>query len=168
MIELGYIDRTIGLYLNHYRNNPDIREWCRQTGLIDDKAQEKWYNWQSEDPNTEMFLIKDENKIAVGVCGLTSIDHIARKAEFSCYIFVSEQRKGYCKEALKILFAYGFDSLNLNLIWGETFESNPALKLFLSLGMKEEGIRRSFYYKEGKYINAHLVSILKDEFQHDE
>ena len=53
---------------------------------------------------------------------------------------------------------------NLNVIWGETFEGNHAYDMFLKLGMKHEGTRRQFYFKEGKHIDAHLVSITRQEF----
>lgn len=170
-VKLDYISWEIAKDLNRWRNLPEIRDWCRQHSLIDDDSQRKWYEWQSSDPNTEMFVIcvdkpdvEDEFDI-VGVCGLTSIDWVHRRAEFSCYVFPNQQRKGYANSALHVLFDHAFDDLNLNLIWGETFAGNPALDFFIDvLGMKEEGIRRQFYYKKGKYIDAHMLSITREEW----
>jgi len=157
-----------GMFLNIVRNNEAIRKWCRQVGLIDDLQQENWLRKISSDPTIRMYSIKDIGKTKsyiVGVCGLTDIDHINQRAEFSCYIFPEVQGNGYATKALEVLFRHGFNDLNLNIIWGETFEGNPAYKLFINkLGMKHEGSRCQFYFKNGKFIDAYLVSISRKEF----
>jgi len=155
--------------LREYRNDWAIRRWCRQVGLISELKQIEWWSGLSEDDSKIMFSIKEENindgKIPVGVCGLTSIDLINKRAEFSLYIAPKHQKKGLARRALKMLFQFGFDELALNLIWGETFDGNHAAKLFERLGMIKEGTRRDFYFKEGKFIDCHLYSIKKDELK---
>ena len=121
-----------------------------------------------------MFLITSQGSVApgsekktwhpVGVCGLTDIDWINRRAEFSLYVAPEQHRKGLGHRALNLLFAEGFGTLNLNLIWGETFKGNPAAIMFLKAGMKKEGTRREFYYRNGIYTDAILYSIRRDEF----
>ena len=170
-IQLDFIREDLGNTLHIVRNNPDVRRWCRQHSLINEVQQREWFLWQAKDPNTRMFEIvaRDQNTspfIPVGICGLTTIDWVHSRAEFSCYVFPDERMKGYAKEGLMLLFDYGFNDLNLHCIWGETFEGNPALKLFQDvLGMRLEGTRRDFYYKDGSYIDAHLISILKHEWR---
>lgn len=164
------IEESMLPFLKSYRNNYDVRRWCRQVGLLSDFNQKEWFNKINTDQSIKMFAIieigDDEYMKGhlVGVCGLTNIDFINSRAEFSCYIAKDFRLRGYCYSSLNILFGFGFGELNLNVIWGETFEDNPARKTFAKLGMKEEGTRRQFYYKEGKYINAVLVSITKKEF----
>lgn len=166
MIDYGYGVRldTINDYdlneMRAWRNDKRIWKWCRQPDLIPWRDHKAWF-----DGNTEkMYAIRlCRATEIIGICGLTSIDTIARRAEFSLYIGPEHWRKGYARKALKTLFRHGFDNLNLNLIWGETFDGNPAYDLFISLGMKPEGLRREFYFKDGKYIDAHLLSIKRDE-----
>ena len=100
----------------------------------------------------------------MGVCGFTSIDHFNRRAEFSLYIAKEHQKHGYGAEALRVLFNHGFLDLGFNCIWGETFEGNPATKTFEKIGMKREGTRRQFYFKNGKMIDAHIYSVLGSEW----
>lgn len=145
------------------RNSGEVYKWCRQTFPLHWKDHRDWFEWQRKDPSTEMFVIKVEDQF-LGVCGLTSIDYIARRAEFSCYIDPNERGLGFGERALRLLFQAGFSELNLNLIWGETFEHNPAKKLFEKIGMTKEGVRRDFYFKHGEYVNAILFSIKKSEF----
>lgn len=162
-VELDTIGETTYPFLRDWRNDVAIRSWCRQVGLISDLDQRRWYERQNDDPSIRMFLVKNDD-ILLGVCGLTDIDLISRRAEFSLYIKSASQRQGSGRKALKTLFSFGFNELGLNRIWGETFEGNPALELFQSLGMKIEGVREEFYFKNGRFINSILISIGARQF----
>lgn len=100
-----------------------------------------------------------------GVAGLTSIDWVNRRAEFSLYINPDCQSKGFGEAALRHLLKHGFEVLNLNLIWGESFDGNPAMRLFSRVGMRPMGVRRQFYFRDGKYLDAYLWDITKAEFE---
>ncbi len=147
-----------------WRNNYKIWKWCRQNDeLIYDNHLE-WFDKIRKDPTIKMYSILDLDETYVGVCGLTDIDRVNQRAEFSLYIAPDFQRSGYATSALRTLLSHGFMNQNLNVIWGETFEGNPAYDLFLKIGMKHEGTRRQFYFKEGKHIDAHLISMTRSEF----
>ena len=147
-----------------WRNDEAIWKWCRQNDLISHHQQMEWYKRQGSDPQIKMYSIYAANEF-VGVCGLTSIDHVNSRAEFSLYIAPEHQRMGYARKALKCLLMHAFKNLGLNLVWGETFDGNPAAKMFEELGFKKEGTRREFYFKEGKRIDCHLYSILASELK---
>jgi len=155
-----------------WRNNYDIFKWCRQNDFISDASQREWFNKQHNDPTIRMYRIvwsKKENaewkKFLAGVCGLTSIDWIVRKAEFSLYIGTEFQGQNFGEIALDLLLDHGFHNLNLNLIWGEVIDGNPALKKFLQTGFEYEGKRRNFYYKDGEYLDAHLISFARKKWK---
>jgi len=150
--------------LRQARNDSRIRDWCRQHDLISDLDQDAWYEKQNSDPTISMYSVSNLDSSLLGVCGLTSIDHIIRRAEFSLYIFPQHHKKGLGEKVLKTLFTHGFNELNLKQIYGETFVGNPALGLFEKLGMKIDGIRRDFYYKDGKYLDCTLISIMRSEW----
>jgi UDP-4-amino-4,6-dideoxy-N-acetyl-beta-L-altrosamine N-acetyltransferase len=173
LIDFGYGVRLTTLESEHlesarvWRNNEKIRKWCRQTDIISLFDQYNWYNRMRADSSIKMYVIETEKGrskfMPIGVCGLTSIDTHNRRAEFSLYIAPEYQRQGHSKAALKTLLKHGFNNLNLNLIWGETFDGNPAAKMFEQLGFVKEGTRREFYFKEGRYIDAHLYSVKREE-----
>jgi RimJ/RimL family protein N-acetyltransferase len=171
MIDFGYgvtLNALRGDNLNVYlncRNHPDIRKWCRQYDVISMRDHIKWYESLDGRKDVSMYELVNYSGTFVGVCGLTSIDRVNSRAEFSLYIKPDQQRKGYAKAGIKTLFSHGFLSHNLNVIWGETFEGNPALKMFLDLGMALEGTRHEFYYRDGHYIDCSLVSLSKREFK---
>jgi len=141
------------------RNLTDVRCWCRQYDLISVADQLEWFDRQHIDSTIKMYEVINGKEDLVGVCGLTDICHINRRAEFSLYIFPEHKLKGYGREALEILFTHGFSNLGLNTIWGETFDGNPARNLFLDIGMMHEGTRNDFYFRNGHFIDAHLYSI---------
>lgn len=171
MIDYGYcvglerIEKQDLPQLRRWRNNYQVWKWCRQNDELHDMAHEQWFEKQASDPKISMYKIVTAAGGMVGVCGLTDIDHINRRAEFSLYIGPEHQGKGHAKHALQTLFQHGFDNLNLNLIWGETFAGNPAEKLFHKLGMRKEGVRRQHYYRAGWYVDAILYSLLASEFK---
>lgn len=170
MIDYGY---GVGLIAEippqavEWRNTYSIRKWCRQVGLISFKDQEKWLEKVLNNPTIKMFgVMKNSSQLDghLGVAGLTSINHINQTAEFSLYIEPGSQKHGYGKMALKTLVDFGFKELNLNCIWGETFEGNEAMGMFESLGFKREGCLRSRYFKNGRIIDAYMVSVLRSEW----
>lgn len=164
-VELGPLDSSDLDKIRSWRNDQRIWAWCRQNDLISDRDQRKWFESQSDDRCIKMYTIKPKGSdFMVGVCGLTSIDHVNRRAEFSLYIAPTYQGCGYATEALKTLCAHGFKSLNLNSIWGESFDGNKATAMFEKIGFKKEGTRREFYFKDGRYVDAHLYSLLSREF----
>lgn len=163
-IELAPIDYDDQDMLRMWRNDPRIMRWTRQSDIINEQEQMTWYNSLKIDKSKRMYMIRSGG-LPIGVCGFTSIDMQNQRAEFSLYIEPYSQKKGHATAALKTLFKHGFHNLNFNLIWGETFDKNPAEKLFKKIGMKLEGTRRCFYFKNGKYIDAHIYSLLRSEWK---
>lgn len=148
------------------RNDYSTWKWCRQHDLISESQQARWMRKQDEDPSILMYEIAPEGykDDAAGVCGLTDVDHFNQRAEFSLYIMPAWRNRGFAKKALMTLLDHGFYNLNLNMIWGETFEGNPAGKMFEDIGFMKTGHRPDFYYKWGKFIDAHFYCILREQW----
>ncbi len=165
MIELRRIVETDLQKIFMFRNDSNIWQWCRQNDVLHWENHLKWYHKQAADPSISMYAIHYANSHElVGVCGLTSIDLVNSRAEFSLLIGSDYQKKGYGKAAMRALFRKGFDDYNLNLIWGESFEGNPAIEMFKKFGMTQDGIRRRFYFRGGIYLDAYLFSMTRREF----
>lgn len=111
------------------------------------------------------IALRDSNK-HIGNIALQQINWIYRTAELAILLGEKEHwGKGYGLEASLLLLAHGFSALNLNRISCATFKTNTGMqRLALTLGMKEEGIRRHAAYKEGKYIDILEFGLLKEEF----
>ena len=147
----------------HWRNRNEVRSWCRQHTLLSRDEHKRWLDGLVNDKTVKMYGILSDG-VEVGVCGFTSIDLINRNAEFSLYIAPQLQRQGFGAAALNVLINHGFLAFGFNRIWGETFEGNPAVKTFTKVGMVKEGTLRQSYFKQGKFINSHIYSILAQDF----
>jgi RimJ/RimL family protein N-acetyltransferase len=164
-IKLNSLTKAFTALTFKWRNHYFIWKWCRQNDLLNYENHCEWFDKIRNDPKIKMYsILAPGNDEYVGVCGLTDIDRVNQRAEFSLYIGPEYQRKGYAKAALKTLLSHGFLNQNLNVIWGETFEDNLALNMFMDIGMYREGSRRQFYYRSGKFIDAYLVSMTRSEF----
>jgi UDP-4-amino-4,6-dideoxy-N-acetyl-beta-L-altrosamine N-acetyltransferase len=167
-VRIAKLDQVDIPQIRHWRNDYRIWQWCRQHDFISDVEHEDWFRRQSSDPNIKMYKIiaVTETKSAmIGVCGLTDIDLVNRRAEFSLYIAPNLQGKGFGRAGLTCLLTHGFSNLGLNVIWGESFDNNPAIRIFQKLGFVKEGTRRDFYFRDGKFVDAHLYSMRASEWK---
>lgn len=162
-VVLGPLDSNHAEHVRKWRNDPRVWNWCRQYKPISDFDQDSWFERQANDPTIQMYSILLDGSLA-GVCGFTSIDLINRRAEFSLYVAPDLNGRGIGTKSLLTLLRHGFNQWGFNSIWGESFEGNPAIRIFKKIGMKQEGIRRGFYFRDGKFIDAHLYGILASEW----
>lgn len=110
------------------------------------------------------IVLKNESELA-GVVSLSSIDFHHRKAEIAGMMGHKRYQKFvYMLEALKLLIVHGFDQLNLHRIYGGTASSEVAMMFERVLGFQREGMLREEFFKNGKYQNAYLFSLLRSEF----
>lgn len=102
----------------------------------------------------------------VGVISLNDIEWINRKAEISLVIGSEQHRRMKVSlEAMSLLIAHGFDTLNLHRIYGGTIASDWATLLVRALGFRSEGVFRGDVYKDGCYCDVYFVGLLKEEFK---
>lgn len=167
-IELGPLRKGKLWEYQHWRNNSKVSDYCRQVGVLTEADQEDWWDMLHSAQGRQkirMFEILNPYPKTVGVCGLTGIDSINRTAEFSLYIAPEFQGMKLGKPALQTLLHFGFESMNLNRIWGEVFDFNErALACFTSLGMAQEARLRQTYWKKGIYHDSIIVSLLRKEW----
>ena len=126
----------------------------------------------------EQNIFNASNKIQLGVCplkggpiigivSLNDIDFINRKAEFSAVIGDRKsQNVTIFKEACKLLFRHGFNSLNLNRIYGGSISNDLVMLMCRILNCKREGVLRQEIYKNGMYHDSYLYSVLREDFIH--
>ncbi len=113
----------------------------------------------SEDGSAEKWRL-------IGTCAFDSIDWRLHAAEFGIMIGdKASWNRGYGTEAVRLLVQHGFNTLNLNRIFLHVFENNPrAIRAYEKAGFTQEVRERQAEFKDGKYIDVLVMSILKDEF----
>ena len=161
------VDSESNEALRAWRNNPEIRQYFREHREITKSMQKDWYEKRvHNNPNQYDFEIHDiETKKLIGHCGLYYVNWVSRMAEFSIYVGDMDYRgKGIGSDALRTLISYGFNQRNLNKIWCEVYSNNAALEIYRKIGFVDEGVLRQNHFKDGKYVDSHVLSMLRDEW----
>jgi UDP-4-amino-4,6-dideoxy-N-acetyl-beta-L-altrosamine N-acetyltransferase len=155
--------------LVEWRNIPEYRKYYREYREANLEDQLNWYNnIMMKDPNWHHFVVKPLNNLnkIIGVVFLNHIHPIYRTGEFGISLSdFSYQGKGYGKDMLLTLIKYGFKELNLNRIWCEVYSNNNSIHLYRKIGFKDEGILRQHVFKDGKYLDSHMLGMLKSEYE---
>ena len=165
------------LQLATWRNSPELRERTREVAPLTLEHQERWFKKiSSADTRDFMFVVEvDEpapahtsttmTRMMIGLVGLCHWSPRDRTAEVSFYIGSVEHRgKGHARQALKLLHAWGFESLGLDRIWAEVYAFNePSIKLLMSLGYVEEGRLRGHVWRRGQRQDSIMLGMLREE-----
>ena len=134
---------------------------------VGDAEMEALYRQATEQSDTVVFIIEDRaTGEAVRSCGLYLIQWICRRAEFRILIGEDGGRdRGLGSEAAGMVVDYGFATLNLETInLGVNAESLRAIRSYEKAGFVREGIRRKLIYRNGRYYDALMMSVLREEW----
>lgn len=154
--------------LMNWRNQPEIRKYSREHRQINLEMQNRWYQEKvlNDDSQINFEIREGARDRLVGHCSLGNIDWVHRHAEFGIYIGdLDYHGGGYASDALRTLIEYGFNTLNLNKIWGEVHGYNNAIDKFKHIGFKEDGVLREHHYSDGNFHDSRIVSILREEYE---
>ena len=128
--------------------------------------QQKWFTSLCGSQNEFRVMIEVKSYGAIGTIILTDIDWKNKTAQIHCKIVSSEKIRGngYGTRAIKLLTNYSFVQLNIECVYCNILEENYASKrAFEKAGYSKEGLLRKRVYKNGKYHNVEVWSILKGE-----
>jgi [ribosomal protein S5]-alanine N-acetyltransferase len=148
-------------------SDPDVRRTLNSYQPMSLAAEEDFIARarQNEHDLTLGIVVKESDKI-IGGAGLHRIDCKNRHACFGIYIGdKAEWGKGYGSEAARLMVQHGFETLNLNRIWLIVFEYNSrGIRAYENIGFKREAILRQEVFNEGRYWNAYLMAMLREEW----
>jgi len=171
-------------------NDPDVQQGILIHQPISQAREENWFEGMIKRPDDEHIMgievrlpgertglpgVKGNEPGAqggeeawklIGNLAFNDIDWRNRSSEFG--IMIGDKTywtQGYGTEAVRLLIKHGFNSLNLNRIFLRVFENNPrAIRAYEKAGFVHEGRERQAEFRDGRYIDVLLMSILKDEF----
>ena len=180
VVSLRPIQRADLPQLAAWRNDPELRQRTREWRPLTDADQEAWYQGISGRARRDLMFVVEYVRVSgsdllgraelsrhsIGVVGLCGWDAIDATAEISFYVGDESARgKGYTKAALRLLIAWGFQSMRLDRIWAEAYDFNaPSHAVLRSLGFIEEGRLRSHVWKNGQRCDSLMFGLLKGEW----
>lgn len=169
-VTLGPVKREyIESYLK-WLNDPELTQYLAAYLPLTRMKEEDWIESLKNRNDTIIFAITitEENGVEkhIGNCGLHDIDWKNRFTEVGIMIGEKEyQGKGFGTEAMELIIRYGFETVNLNRIQLHVYDFNiRAIKSYLKIGFIEEGRMRQGQFKNGKYHDMILMSMLYEEW----
>lgn len=128
---------------------------------------EEWLDVQTlHDAENLLYVIEQEDDIAIGLCSLFNLDTSSRRAEYAILIGDRDYLgHNYGYEASSLILRLCFNHLNLNRI--ESYipaDDERAINSMQKNGFKKEGELYEHIFLDGKYRNVFLLSILRNEY----
>ena len=120
------------------------------------------------EPNTDSvaYCIYSSGEI-VGVITLNNINYLKRSAYIGMIAVRSGAKPLTGIKAARWLVNHCFNTLNLNRVYSHTWSDNEGMDAFYKLlGATHEGTEREHMYKQGKYVDMKIWSILKREWSY--
>jgi RimJ/RimL family protein N-acetyltransferase len=151
-------------------NDPEVRAGISGYKPISSEDESDWYEKMRKRPPDEHVLgieIREGEEWAlIGNLGFFNINWRVKTAEFGIVIGRKEcWDQGYGTEAIWLLLAHGFETLNLNRIYLRVLDNNPRAKqVYEKMGFVHEGAMRQAEYMEGQYLDVHHLSMLRAEW----
>jgi RimJ/RimL family protein N-acetyltransferase len=151
-------------------NDPDVRQFLFLNLPLSVTEEEQWFETMQKTPPAEHVLVI-EIKIedgwkAIGNTSFMGIDWLNRLAEIG--IFIGEKsfwNQGYGRDTMLLMQKHGFETLNLNRIWLRVYEPNVrGIHAYENAGFQHEGKLRQAIFKDGRYYDVLLMSVLRKEW----
>jgi RimJ/RimL family protein N-acetyltransferase len=152
-----------------WHNDEEIKKlYSSHPYPVTDENERQWYNkiLTSNIPVTVFGIEERITHELIGIASLRDINLINRSAEFGMYVGNKKMRgHGISKTVTKLILEYAFLNLGLNRIYLQILEDNkPVWRLAEIFGFKREGELRESIFREGKFKNVFVYSMLRSEY----
>jgi len=156
------------------RNDPSTWVFLTSIGQISKLKQREWYQRINQDSSVAYYSLVEEYKDFpvsyegdfLGIIRMDEIDIHNRSIRVGADIIPDKRGKGWGTKAFQAILRFCFDQLGVHRIWLCVLEDNTiALKLYKSAGFTEEGRYRQAIWRDGKFKNYIIMSILEDEYR---
>lgn len=169
MFYLRELERKDLEKINKWRNDPELIDFLGAPfRYINLDVDIKWYeSYMSNRGNAVRCAItSDDRDDILGLVSLVSVNYMNQSAEFHIMIGHKEnQGKGIGTFAVREMLNHAFNNMNLQRVELTVLEDNKRAKnLYEKCGFVYEGRKRKAKYKNGKFVDMLMYSILKPEF----
>jgi RimJ/RimL family protein N-acetyltransferase len=127
-----------------------------------------WFQNLKNDRLNQRFVVEVPE---IGIIGISSIMNIDWRNSHAWHGLVlgegNHRGKGYGIDAIMATMRYAFEELNLERLDGSMLEYNQlSISTYCGkrLGWKEEGRRRNYYFRKGRYWDQILVGVTKQDY----
>jgi UDP-4-amino-4,6-dideoxy-N-acetyl-beta-L-altrosamine N-acetyltransferase len=161
-LEASDAERVAGWF-----NDPDVRRNLKTHRPMSHAAEEKFIaNIGSDGSEVVLAIVERESDEHIGVIGLHQIDARSRHGMFGIAIGKKAAwGRGFGSDALATFVRHAFETLNLHRVWLQVYDTNPrAARCYEKVGFRREGVMRQHQYLDGKYVDAIVMGLLREEW----
>ena len=142
-----------------WMNDFEVTDYIGRTAQMISLSWEKEYLEKNANPESTFVIVDLKDDVMIGTVSLEKINRVDSKATLGIFIGRSEYRsKGYGAEAINLILDFGFNYMNLN-------SNERAKACYKKCGFKETGRERQGKFVNGKYYDAIMMDILREEFK---
>ena len=128
-----------------------------------------WFQNLKNDQLNQRFAIEAPDFGIIGISSLMNIDWRNNHAWHGVMLGEANIRgKGFGADAVMATMRYAFDELHLERLDGSIIEYNKISYAFYcskELGWKEEGRRKNYYFRRGRYWDQIITGITRQDYQ---
>jgi len=151
-------------------NDAELTSFLSMRAPMSVPMEESWFDNMVKSQGVDNYhfticLLPDDRP--VGTCNLFHVDKVNGSAGIG--ISIGEKSlwdQGLGTDAMLALLDFGFGMLRLERMWLEVYDFNArARRSYEKCGFVLEGVQRHAMYKRGRFIDVHLMSILRNEWE---
>jgi RimJ/RimL family protein N-acetyltransferase len=167
-VVLRAIDATDLVQLNAWANDPELAQlegsWHFPSSM---EFHRRWFEGLQHDDLNKRFAIDAPDLGLIGLASLMAIDWKNGHATHGMMLGDKETRgKGYGTDTVMAVTRYAFEELRLERLDTTIIEYNAAsLHVYCrKCGWKEEGRRRRWFFRAGRYWDQVLAGITREDY----
>jgi len=150
-----------------HANNPKVYENLRDRfpHPYSEANAEKFYQFVLDSPEPQTNFIVDVDGEAIGTVHIFLKEDVYRKsAELGYWIGEEFWGRGIMSQAIKMVVEYAFKTFDVNRVYATPFSTSlGSMKVLEKAGFKKEAVLKNAVFKNGKLLDEHIYSILKEE-----
>ena len=121
---------------------------------------ERWF-----DSTQPRFYLVSLGSLPIGYFRTSNWNYASRHVYVGCDLHESYRGSGHAHAAYNVFIKFLFEDCGMNKVSLEVLSYNVrARKLYEKLGFVLEGIKRQEVWRDGRYLDSFMFSMLKSEF----
>jgi RimJ/RimL family protein N-acetyltransferase len=148
-------------------NDPEVLAMLTDPRIVSPDEQELWFTRLQSSSSSKRYVIDLNYRSVNDHIGVFRVDQIDTRNKSMCIgldIHKDHRGQGYAKPIYRQFMEWAFTEGNMNRLWLLVAGYNArAIKLYEGLGFKHEGVQREGLFKDGKYHDYLMMSVLKSE-----
>lgn len=135
---------------------------------ISPEKAENWYATRTEhDDRIDLAVIENASGDYVGEVVVNELDAGNLACGFRiCLIGPRAFGRGFGTEATRLILAHAFDTVGLNRVELDVYDFNPrARHVYEKVGFVREGTKRQALRWDGEWVDAHVMAMLRSDWE---